>query len=146
MKTNILIMLLVFFLTIGVVTAIEIDDFKVPTGFGNLNNGIALDTSDSDTYLYVEKITDNSYFESDPNDGYAVSKLDDEMYVFVDTVTKEAGVQEKVEVDGDYYLVSVSKANWENSANNPEDVDKMQSFRLALEEFNSDNNLKPIVV
>ena len=52
----------------------------------------------------------------------------------------------KVNIDGEDYVVSISKTNWESDSNNPDDIQLLLDFYDYLLQFNELNNLTPVEV
>ena len=132
---------MLLFLVIGAVSAadFDVDTLKVPFGYSDLNDGVAL-LNDGHTELYVGKMDDNpGVFESNVEEEYIVTDIGNDTYMFIDDLLQMYGFQEKVNIDGVDYLVSISKDSPLSNADRTllkEDLDK----------FNEKNNLKPIAV
>ena len=139
MRWEILIGIGILFLLIGSVAAIDIDDMKVPFGYSNLEDGVAM-LNDGHTELYIGKLAENpGVFESNIDEGYVVSDIGNNTYYFIDDGMQMYGLQEKVNIDNVDYIVSVSKDSELSNA------DKTL-LKEDLENFNELNNLKPLEV
>ena len=139
MRWEILLGIGILFLLIGSVAAIDIDDMKVPFGYSNLEDGVAM-LNDGHTELYIGKLTENpGVFESNIEEGYVVSDIGNNTYYFIDDGMQMYGLQEKVNIDNVDYIVSVSKDSELSNA------DKTL-LKEDLENFNELNNLKPLEV
>ena len=139
MRWEILIGIGILFLLIGSVAAIDIDDMKVPFGYSNLEDGVAM-LNDGHTELYIGKLAENpGVFESNIEEGYVVSDIGNNTYYFIDDGMQMYGLQEKVNIDNVDYIVSVSKDSELSNA------DKTL-LKEDLENFNELNNLKPLEV
>lgn len=139
MRWEILLGIGILFLLIGSVAAIDIDDMKVPFGYSNLEDGVAM-LNDGHTELYIGKLAENpGVFESNIEEGYVVSDIGNNTYYFIDDGMQMYGLQEKVNIDNVDYIVSVSKDSELSNA------DKTL-LKEDLENFNELNNLKPLEV
>ena len=139
MKGKILIGLLLMFMVIGTCAAFEVDDMKVPPGYSNLKDGMAM-LNDGHTELYVGKLDDNpGVFESNVEEEYIVSNVGNNTYYFIDDLMQMYGLQEKVSIDNVDYLVSISK-----------DKELSNADKVLLQEdlvkFNELNHLEPLEV
>lgn len=128
-------------LLIGSVTAAEfdVDTLQVPFGYSDLKDGTSM-LNDGHTQLYVGKMDNNpDVFESNVEEQYIVTDIGNDTYMFIDDLLEMYGFQEKVNIDGVDYLVSISKDSPLSNADRTllkEDLDK----------FNEKNNLEPIAV
>ena len=139
MRWEILLGIGILFLLIGSVAAIDIDDMKVPFGYSNLEDGVAM-LNDGHTELYIGKLAENpGVFESNIEEGYVVSDIGNNTYYFIDDGMQMYGLQEKVNIDNVDYIVSVSKDSELSNA------DKTL-LKEDLDNFNKLNNLKPLEV
>ena len=136
MRKKIIIGILLLFLVIGTAAAVNINDLKVPVGYNEETEGYYYLNTDEDTHLYIGELSLNEgVFENDT--GYAVYSIGDKLYAFEDTAIQSYGIQEKVKINGEDYLVSIDKTT-------PLDnVDKTM-FKEDLQTFNKLNNLEPI--
>ena len=138
MKGKILIGLLLMFLVIGTVCAVNVSDLKVPIGYNEETEGYYYLNTDEDTHLYIGKMSENKEAFETTSD-YFVVGIGDNLYAFEDSLMDMYGIQEKVNIDGEDYLISIDK-------NVPlSDVDNTM-FKEDLKSFNSLNNLEPIEV
>lgn len=138
---KILIAMSIIFLLLGVVSAEEfdVDTLQVPFGYSDLEGGTAM-LNDGHTQLYVGKMSLNEeVFDSNVEEQYIVTDIGNDTYLFTDDLLQMYGFQEKVNIDGVDYLVSISKDSPLSNADKTllkEDLDK----------FNEKNNLEPIAV
>ena len=138
MKWKILIGILLIFLVIGTACAVNVSDLKVPIGYNEETEGYYYLNTDEDTHLYIGKLSDNEGVFETTSD-YFVVGIGDNFYTFEDILVNSYGVQEKVNIDGEDYLVSIDKTTPLS------DTDRTM-FIEALKDFNSKNNLQPIEV
>lgn len=140
MKTKIVIIGIILLFTIGIVAATNIDDFKVPDGYNNLNDGVASYTTNMDRMIYVEKVTGDYKTDWFTNTSdMTVINVGDNIYSYEDTVLDTYGYQEIVEIDGDTYMVSFDQ----DSKLSPSE---QNSFLDDMKEFNKLNNLEPMEI
>lgn len=139
MKWKLLLGIGILFLLIGSATAFDVDTLKTPFGYSDIKDGTAM-LNDGHTQLYVGKMDDNpDVFESNVEEQYIISDIGNNTYLFTDDLLQMYGFQEKVNIDGVDYLVSISKDSPLSNADRTllkEDLDK----------FNEKNNLEPIAV
>ena len=136
---KIIILLTLLLLTIGIVSAVNIDDFAVPSGYGDLKDGTSY-LNDGHTTLYIGKLSDNeNAFESDIKTGYIVSDIGDNISSCIDEGESMYGIQEKVVIDGVEYLVCIYKDSELSTADKTLLSDDLKSF-------NEKNGLEPIAV
>ena len=138
MKWKILIGILLIFLVIGTACAVNVSDLKVPIGYNEETEGYYYLNTDEDTHLYIGKLSDNEGVFETTSDYFVVS-IGDNFYTFEDILVNSYGVQEKVNIDGEDYLVSIDKTTPLS------DTDRTM-FIEDLKDFNSKNNLQPIEV
>ena len=130
--------ILLTLLFIGSVCAFDVDNMKSPVGYTEIKGGCAQLMNDKSTELYIGKMSLNEgVFENDT--GYIVYPFEDNFYIFEDSTMNQHGVQEKVNINGEDYLVSISKDSGLSAA------DKTL-FKDDLKSFNIKNNLKPLEV
>lgn len=129
----------ILFLLIGSAVAVNIDDMKVPFGYSDIEDGVSM-LNDGHTELYIGKLSDNpGVFESDIEAEYIVSDIGNNTYYFIDDALQMYGIQEKVNIDNEDYIVSISKDSELSNA------DKIL-LKEDLDKFNELNNLKPLEV
>lgn len=130
-KISIALIILIF--TAGIVFAINVEDFKAPSGFEKGSG----DYFDKDGYeISIVKYSDSSkdiLFESE--DDYKVSEYGGNIYKYTDKMVKHVGFLEVVEIDGQRYTVECYKDDTTSSSGSAYDY---------LTEFNSLNGLTPI--
>ena len=147
MKTKILILCFVLFLTIGFVAATDIDNLKVPDGWKAIGGGSYHEEGTSagagtGHNMMIQKWDDSfydEYYNNITEDNYIVMSKGDNIYMYSDGLNSDSGTFEVVEIDGEKYFVNF----WT--------VDDMDSTEIAktyefLVEFNELNNFKPVEV
>ena len=130
----------IIFLLIGTVSAeFDVDTLQVPFGYSDLKDGVSM-LNDGHTELYVGKMDDNpDVFESNVEEQYIVTDIGNNTYLFTDDLLQMYGFQEKVNIDGVDYLVSISK---DSSLSNADRT----LLKEDLDSFNEKNKLEPIAV
>lgn len=126
------------FLLITAISAADINSLKSPEGFSDITDGLSI--YDIHTKLSIDKYNDTSNITilSNSTSGYNVSAIGDNMYYYIDDKSNTTGVEEKVKIDGEEYLVCIIKEG--NQLSNED-----KSFCIkTLKEFNNLNNLKPL--
>lgn len=142
MKKIILIGLLLV-LTIGVVSAVDIEKMKMPERFESTGGGLY---SQKDPFtnggtgfnVAIYNYSDSTFKEWTTNDtDYEVNKTGD-IYWYIDKTSKDEGIIEVVEMEGQKLIVVFSATSLAKGG-----VD--QAFEYMLE-FNKLNNVKAISV
>lgn len=128
---KILIGIAIIFVLLGSATAFEIDDFKVPDYFGDLNGGQSINQIDSSIQFYIYE-TEDGDFDSDAD--FDVTPLENNTYKIYDKILKTTGIQEKVNVDDTDYTIYLSGNT---------DLENLQGY---LKQFNELNNLEPVEI
>ena len=127
------------------VSAVSLDDLKIPSNYLEESDGYYTDILDEDTHIYIGELALNDkLFENSPDGTYGVSKLDDNIYIYLDTLLVSSGVQEIVELDEGKYVVSFYNDNVVADVDNNDDVKMMDGYHQELKKFNKDNGLTPI--
>lgn len=140
MKTKVILAALILFLTIGIVVATNIDDFKVPDGYNALKDGCSAYTTNGDRMIYVEKASGDYKTDWFTNTSdMTVCDVGNNTYSYADDRLEIYGYQEIVVIDGVDYIVSVNQ----NSKLSPGEE---TLYLKDLQEFNKLNNLEPIAV
>lgn len=129
--TKITLGLLFMCLLVGSVYAVEVDDFKAPSVFGDFKGGQSINEIDSSIQFYIYKF-DAADYTSDED--YDVTPLENNTYKIYDKVLHTTGVQEKINVDGKDFTVYLS---------GHDDVDVLLGY---LSQFNELNNIEPIAI
>lgn len=133
MFKKIALTLIVLILAVGVVSAIDMEDMKVPDGFEkSSSNCFEKDKYELNLVPYSDSDKELT-FEND--DGYTVSKYSSNIYKYTDKLVKNVGAIEVVEIDGNKYLIECVKKDTTS-------VDSLVYDYLT--EFNSLNDLTPI--
>lgn len=141
----ILLCSLLIVLTVSCVSAVSVDDLKIPSEFVEVSDGYYQSSIDSDYCFYVGELSLNEdLFATDESSMYGVSKLDDDIYVYIDGMLVSSGVQEIVELDEGKYVVSIFNDNLISDPDDSSDVLLMESYHQDLIKFNEDNGLTPI--
>lgn len=125
---KIIITILILLLTIGIVTAANVNNPKIPSGFNknseyfysNGDYGLTITKHDADA--------DKWLFTNDTD--YTVQQGNDHVWKYTDKMTKQVGV---LEISDDNMLVEVYC--------NGSDTDKCYDY---LMEFNKLNNIEPL--
>ena len=133
MLRKIALTLIVLILTVGVVSAIDMTDMKVPDGFEKSSSNCF---EKGDFELNLVHYSDSSkdlVFEDD--DDYTVSEYSSNIYKYTDKLVKNVGAVEVVEIDGDKYLIECVETGTTSHDGAVYDY---------LTEFNSLNDLTPI--
>ena len=135
------IALLILICAIGIVSAVELSDFKVADGYTTLSNG---SYNNADETIAIDIISEKEMgdlddeFENDSDVKYTVEpgKLNN-TFNFTDEVNDMTGVCELVKINDTNYVIEV----WDCSVSGNTTLDKLYD---ALEEVNKLNNLEPI--
>ena len=143
MKKKLIILLLALLLTTGIVAAKEVKDFKVPYEFkDNPYDGVYKVPNGNDNPTFIILKTDNTS-EIDHNEtGYRIYPTGEtnNTYYYVDEDLGEQGCVEQIEVDGDKFLV------FSTYSKGVEDKGYLGAALLSIQDFNKDNNVKPIKI
>lgn len=134
------------FLLIGIATAFEVQDLKTLEDYTDWDaSGFSNYTTNSDRYFLVEKITElddefkDEWFNNHTEFKFTVKPAGDNIYNIADDTFNFYGYQEVVEIDGNYYMVSINQ----NSKLSPSEEN---GFLTDLKEFNKLNNLEPVAI
>ena len=132
--------LLLMFLLIGTVTAFEIDSLKTTDDYTDIQDKCATYTTNENRFIFVEQMNDYAdFFVNDTATQFMVIPVEDNIFYFEDDGIQQYGYQEMVNIDGDYYMVSVNQL----SKLSPSEKNE---FLKDLQEFNKLNNLEPVEV
>ena len=133
---KILITLAAIILMIGLVSATDpVDIFKAPSGFNASSNDTFVDAQNHNIQIF--NYTDELYselFESDPT--FSISNFKDNHF-FTKNTKNHYGILEIVENDNGKYIIE----SW--TSKNPNEANVLEKN---LKDFNTANDLKPIVV
>lgn len=133
MFKKITLTMIVLILAVGFVSAMDIEDMKVPDGFKKSSSN-CFEKGDYELNLAPYSNSDKGLvFEDD--DDYSVSEYSSNIYKYTDKLVKNAGAVEVVELDGSKYLVECVKKDT---------ASEDSSIYSYLTEFNSLNDLTPI--
>lgn len=146
MLKKIAIFTIFLLLSVGFASAFEINELKTIEDYTDFDsNGYSNFTTNSDRYFLVEKIRSfdddfkEEWFENNTSIEYTVIPMDDNIFSVADDTFEFYGYQEVVEIDGDYYMVSINQ----NSKLSPGE----ETLYLSdLQDFNKLNNLEPVEV
>ena len=144
---KIIIGLSVLLLLIGMVSATDINNLKVPDGWKSLGDGSYHEEGDSPGQgsgqnMMIQKWSDsfkNEYYQNNSDEKYSVQDTGNNTFMYIDDMNQNAGSFEVVEIDGQKYFVNF----W--TVNNM-DVEKIADTSLFMQEFNKLNNLEPVEV
>ena len=129
------------FLFITAISGADINSLKSPTGFSDITDGLSI--YDLHTKLSIDKYNDTSNnitLKNNSSNGYNISNIENNLYYYIDNQSNTTGVEEKVNIDGEEYLVCIIKEGNQLS-------DKDKSFCITtLKEFNNLNNFKPLAI
>ena len=144
---KIIIGLSVLLLLIGMVSATDINNLKVPDGWKSLGDGSYHEEGDSPGQgsgqnMMIQKWSDSfkdEYYQNNSDEKYSVQDTGNNTFMYIDDMNQNAGSFEVVEIDGQKYFVNF----W--TVNNM-DVEKIADTSLFMQEFNKLNNLEPVEV
>lgn len=130
--TKIIIGIAILFLTIGIASAVDPDNFKPAPTFGEFDNGgQSINQIDSSIQMIVYPFDAADYTS---NDDFDVTPLENNTYKVYDKIMKSYGVQEKISMnDTDFTVYIIGNT----------DFDNLQGF---LTQFNKANDVEPIAV
>ena len=133
MLKKIVLTLTVLILAVGIVSAVDMTDMKVPNGFEKYSSN-CFEKDDFELNLAPYSDSDKGLIFEDDED-YTVSEYSSNIYKYTDKLVKNVGAVEVVEIDGDKYLVECVKKDTTTEDSSVYDY---------LTEFNSLNDLTPI--
>lgn len=144
-NNKIIILLILLFLTIGIVSAVNPDDFKLPNGFELVEFDFNHDHSEGFMNSQGEGIIIYDYTDDDKDilfeesDTYVLDSYENNIYTFADAETELCGYIECIEHNGNKYAIQTtcSIENMEDHGTN---------IRDNILEFNKINNFKPIPI
>ena len=147
MKTlKILIGISILLLLIGAVAAVKVDSLKTIPDYNEWDeNGYSNYTTNSNRYFFVEKVTElddafvDDWFNNHTDLKYMTMPVGDNIFYFEDDTFTFYGYQEVVNIDDEYYMISINQ----NSHLSPSEKN---SYLDDLKEFNELNNLTPLEV
>lgn len=139
--------LTILFLFIGMVSATDINNLKVPDGWKALGGGSYHEEGDSPGQgsgqnMMIQKWDDSfkeEYYQNITEEQYTVTDTGNNTYMYIDDFNQNAGSFEVVEIDGEKYFVNF----W--TVDNM-DVEEIADTSLFMQEFNQLNNLEPVEV
>ena len=144
---KILIMIGILFLFIGIVSATDINNLKVPDGWKALGGGSYHEEGDSPGQgsghnMMIQKWSDSfkdEYYQNNTDEQYTVTDTGGNTFMYIDDLNHDAGSFEVVEIDGQKYFVLFSTTD-------NMDVEKIADTSGFMQEFNKLNNLEPVEV
>ena len=144
---KIIIGLSVLLLLIGMVSATDINNLKVPDGWKSLGDGSYHEEGESPGQgsgqnMMIQKWSDSfkdEYYQNNSDEKYSVQDTGNNTFMYIDDMSQNAGSFEVVEIDGQKYFVNF----W--TVDNM-DVEKIADTSLFMQEFNKLNNLEPVEV
>lgn len=131
MIKKIAILAIFLLLSVGFVSAVDLDDFELTDGFSKDSTNFATDDDFSLSVANYDEDLDYDLLFKDDGD-YTVTV--GEISKYVDKTVKQVGVLEIVEIDGEKVLIELYSGNMS-------DLDECYD---KLIEFNELNNLEPI--
>jgi len=146
LKTKIIIGISILFLLLGSAAAFEIQELKPLTDYTTFDvNGYSNYTTNSNRYFLVEKISEldddfkDEWFNNHTEYKFTAYPVGGNIYYAGDETFEFYGYEEVVELDGDYYMVSINQ----NSKLSPGET---KLYLQDLKDFNKLNNLEPVSV
>lgn len=146
MRKKIIIGILLLFLIVGAVSAFEIKSLTPMKDYNSFdNNGESHFKTNNDRYFLVEKIANldddykDEWFNNHTEWKFTTYPVGDNIWYAEDQTFEFYGYEEVVEIDGDYYMVSLNQ----NSKLSPGET---KLYLQDMKDFNKLNNLQPIEV
>lgn len=144
---KILIGLSILFLLIGMVSATDINNLKVPDGWKAIGGGSYHEEGDSPGQgsgqnMMIEKWYDglkDEYYQNNTDEQYTVIEDGNHTFMYIDDLNQMAGCFEVVEIDNEKYFVNFWTVDYRNS----EEIADASYFMV---QFNELNNLEPVEV
>lgn len=137
----------IFFLLIGMASATDIDNLKMPDGWKSVGGGSYHEEGDSPGQgsgqnMMIEKWYDDlkdEYYQNITEEQYTVTDAGNNTYMYIDDLNAMAGCFEVVEIDGEKYFVNF----WTVDNMDVEEIADTSYFML---KFNELNNFEPVEV
>lgn len=144
---KILIGLSILFLLIGMVSATDINNLKVPEGWEAIGSGSYHEIGDnpgqgSGQNMMIEKWFDglkDEYYQNNSEEQYTVMEDVNNTFMYIDDLGGMAGCFEVVEIDGEKYFVNFWTVDYTDS-------EKIADTSFFMVKFNELNNLEPVEV
>ena len=132
MFKKIAILVIFLLLSIGFVSAVDLDDFQLTDGFESDSTNLATDEDDFSLSVadYDKELDYDLLFKDDGDYTVTVGEISK----YVDKTVEQTGVLEIVEIDNEQVLIEIYS----------EDMSKLDDCYDKLVEFNELNDLKPI--
>ena len=145
---KIITIITITFLLIGIVSATDIDNLKVPDGWKSLGGGSYHEIGDSPGQgngrnMMIQESSDSIVEEYTTNlteDNYYAFKNTDNTWNYTDGSNQDSGCFEVVKIDGKDYFVVFSTADDVEFTS-----DTLTTYELMME-FNKLNNLDPVEI
>lgn len=139
-KKIIIILISLLILTTGIVTAKNINDFKIPYEYREkINEGVYQVPNTQDNPQFIILKTDNTDEYTKNTTGYRVYSTTEtpNTYYYVDEELGEQGCLEQIEVDGEKYMI------FSTYHKSMEDKAYLGASLLAIQDFNNQNHVTP---
>ena len=142
---KILTIITITFLLIGIVSATDIDNLKVPDGWKSIGGGSYHEEGDSagqgsGQNMMIEKWSDSfkdEFYQNNTDEQYTVIEDGNHTFMYIDDLNQMAGCFEVVEIDNEKYFVNFWTVEYRNS----EEIADTSYFMV---QFNELNNLEPL--
>ena len=135
----------ILFLVMGIATAADLSNIKMPDGWDEVNDGIYMMTGDSPEdgghNLLIQKFSDalkTTYYDNATGAGFVVDDKGNGTFVYTDEANKLGGSFEVVEIDGEECFINFWFAGLDSS-----EIDKTYGYMM---EFNELNGFEPVEV
>ena len=147
MKTKIILAALILIITIGIVSATDINNLKVPDNWEAIGGGSYHEIGDSvgsgsGQNMMIQKWDDSfkeDYWYNITEEQYTVKDTGNNTFMYIDELNQDAGSFEVVEIDGEKYFVNFWTVDYTN-------VEELADTGVFMIEFNKLNNLEPVEV
>ena len=144
---KILTIITITFLLIGIVSATDIDNLKVPDGWKSIGGGSYHEEGDSagqgsGQNMMIEKWSDSfkdEFYQNNTDEQYTVIEDGNHTFMYIDDLNQMAGCFEVVEIDNEKYFVNFWTVEYRNS----EEIADTSYFMV---QFNELNNLEPVEI
>ena len=144
---KILTIITITFLLIGIVSATDIDNLKVPDGWKSIGGGSYHEEGDSagqgsGQNMMIEKWSDSfkdEFYQNNTDEQYTVIEDGNHTFMYIDDLNQMAGCFEVVEIDNEKYFVNFWTVEYRNS----EEIADTSYFMV---QFNELNNLEPLEI
>ena len=135
------------FLIIGIASATDVNNLKVPDEWEAVGGGSYHEIGDSPGVssgqnMMIQKWDDSfeeEFYQNNTDEQYTVVDAGNHTYMYIDSLNQMAGCFEVVEIDNEKYFVDFWTVDYTDS----EEIADASYFML---EFNSLNNLEPVEI